>query len=71
MVASGLGVSVVPSSAADFQSEKLGLVVKSFNAPQPSRKVALAFRRSFPRKDALEIIQKAIKNAPIHGANLL
>lgn len=71
MVASGLGVSVVPSSAADFQNEKLGLVVKSFIDPKPSRKVALAFRRSFPRKDALEIIQKAINRAPITGTNLL
>lgn len=67
MVASGLGVSVVPASAAEFQNEKLGLVVKPFSDPVPSRKVALAFRRSFPRKDALEIIQQALNPISLKG----
>ncbi|NVJ64933.1 MAG: hydrogen peroxide-inducible genes activator [Gammaproteobacteria bacterium] len=71
MVASGLGVSVVPASAAEFQNEKLGLVVKSFSDPVPSRKVALAFRRSFPRKDALEIIQQALNPLALKGTSPL
>ncbi len=71
MVASGLGVSVVPASAAEFQNEKLGLVVKDFTNPVPSRKVALAFRRSFPRKDALEIIQQALSPIVLQGTKPL
>lgn len=71
MVASGLGVSVVPASATTFQNEKLGLVVKSFTDPVPSRKVALAFRRSFPRKEALEIIQQALAPIKLSGTKAL
>ncbi len=71
MVASGLGVSIVPASAAEFQNEKLGLVVKSFADPIPSRKVALAYRRSFPRKEALQVIQKALNRIRLAGTKPL
>lgn len=71
MVATGLGVSVVPASAAEFQNEQLGLVVKSFSDPVPSRKVALAFRRSFPRKEALKIIEQAVNPSAMRGVTSL
>lgn len=71
MVATGLGVSVVPASAAEFQNEKLGLVVKEFSEPVPSRKVALAFRRSFPRKEALKIIKQAVNTSNMRGVTNL
>lgn len=71
MVASGLGISVIPRSAANFHNEKLGLVTREFDKPIPSRKVALAFRRSFPRKKALEIINNALSQITIEGAKPL
>ncbi len=71
MVASGLGVSVVPASAAEFQNERLELVTKTFSDPVPSRKVALAFRRSFPRKDALKVIEQAVELNKLQGTKSL
>ena len=68
MVASGLGVSVIPHSASVYHNQKLGLVTRSFGHPKPSRKVALAFRRSFPRRQALDIITKAVSSINIAGA---
>ena len=71
MVASGLGISVIPDSAADYHNDKLGLVTRSFNDPKPSRHVALAFRRSFPRKQALELIHQALQEISVPGAKPL
>ncbi|MRX27913.1 hydrogen peroxide-inducible genes activator [Kangiella sp. HZ709] len=71
MVASGLGVSVIPASAADYHNEKLSLVVKPFSQPVPSRKIAIAFRRSFPRKDALQLLQKAVNPSLMHGTEVI
>ncbi|AOE48912.1 hydrogen peroxide-inducible genes activator [Kangiella sediminilitoris] len=67
MVASGLGISVIPKSAADFHNEKLGLVTREFDEPKPSRQVALAYRRSFPRKQALDLIKQALNTIEVPG----
>src|SRR5690606_41774191 len=50
MVASGLGVSVLPLSAANspYYSNNL-LTTRPFTAPAPYRTVALAWRVTFPR----------------------
>ncbi|PXF64144.1 hydrogen peroxide-inducible genes activator [Kangiella spongicola] len=71
MVASGLGISVIPKSAADFHNEKLGLVTREFDQPKPSRQVALAYRRSFPRKKALELIKQGLNNIEVPGTRLI
>ncbi len=61
MVASGLGVTVLPCTAAgaDRYSQRL-LAVRRFQPPAPSRTVALAWRRSFPRPRAIEALAQAI-----------
>jgi LysR family hydrogen peroxide-inducible transcriptional activator len=60
MVASGLGVSVLPATA--LQNRYLTRLVKvvPFAAPVPSRKVAIAWRQSFGRKVAVEVLAEAI-----------
>ena len=57
MVASGLGITVVPCSAAgaDQFSQRL-LTIRRFGNKAPSRQVALAWRRTFTRPDAIEVI---------------
>ena len=61
MVASGLGVSVLPSGAlAPRYASKL-LRVVPFAAPVPSRKVALAWRASFDRPAAIEALAAAMR----------
>ncbi len=60
MVASGLGVSVLPASAlAPRYASKL-LKVVPFSSPAPSRKVALAWRASFDRPVAVATLAEAI-----------
>jgi LysR family transcriptional regulator, hydrogen peroxide-inducible genes activator len=60
MVASGLGVSVLPVSALTPRYATRLLKVVPFVAPVPSRKVALAWRASFDRPAAVALLAEAI-----------
>jgi LysR family hydrogen peroxide-inducible transcriptional activator len=60
MVASGLGVSVLPSSALTPRYRMPMLKVVPFSSPAPSRKVALAWRASFDRPLAVDTLAEAI-----------
>lgn len=61
MVASGLGVTILPCSAAGAErfSERL-LSIKRFKDDTPSRLVALAWRKSFPRPEAVDAVCEAV-----------
>jgi LysR family hydrogen peroxide-inducible transcriptional activator len=60
MVASGLGVSVLPRDALTPKYHSRLVVPVPFTRPAPSRRVALAFRRSFPRPEAVKAIARAV-----------
>jgi LysR family hydrogen peroxide-inducible transcriptional activator len=62
MVASGLGVSVLPSSALTPRYATKLLKVVPFSSPVPSRKVALAWRASFDRPLAVETLVRSIQS---------
>jgi len=62
MVASGLGVSVLPTSALTPRYASKLLKVVPFATPVPSRKVALAWRASFDRPLAVETLAAAIRS---------
>ena len=61
MVASGLGVTILPCSAAgaDRFSERL-LTIRRFDHDAPSRTVALAWRKTFPRPEAITALRDAV-----------
>ncbi len=61
MVASGLGVTILPCSAAGAErfSERL-LKIRRFAHDAPSRIVALAWRKSFPRPQAIDTLRDAV-----------
>lgn len=62
MVASGLGITVVPQSATGSVHYASGLLeTRPFRDPAPYRTVALAWRASFPRPKAIDSITRAIK----------
>lgn len=68
MVASGTGVAVMPSTAADPLVGREPLVaVQSFNAPEPSRRVALVWRVTFPRPQALDAVRAAVFDCTLPG----
>lgn len=62
MVASGVGVTILPCTAAgaDRFSERL-VSIRRFSQQAPQRRVALAWRRSFPRQEAVDLLRQAIQ----------
>lgn len=63
MVASGLGISVLPHSAIHSPYYVEGVVeVRPFTAPVPTRTVAIAWRTSFPRPKAIDMLVDAVKH---------
>ena len=72
MVASGVGITVLPAAAAESRTGENRLTaVRPFAPPVPSRRVALAWRRSFPRPKAVEVIRQAILACKLPGVTLL
>jgi len=72
MVASGVGITVLPSTAADAPSAASRLVVtRPFAAPAPCRRIALAWRASFPRPGAVEAVRQAVLTCRLPGVTLL
>ena len=62
MVASGLGVSILPMSAVDSHHYAPGVIeVRPLSPPVPFRTVAIAWRASFPRPKAIEILADSIR----------
>jgi LysR family hydrogen peroxide-inducible transcriptional activator len=60
MVASGLGVSVLPRDALTPRYHSQLVVPVPFTQPVPSRRIAIAYRKSFPRPEAIAAIRESI-----------
>lgn len=67
MVASGLGITVLPASANSARYRNRLLKIIPFNKPVPSRRIALAWRKSFARTEAIDALAQAIALAKIAG----
>ncbi|MDR3214063.1 MAG: hydrogen peroxide-inducible genes activator [Azoarcus sp.] len=67
MVASGLGVTVLPSTAADELDNNPLVAVRPFASPEPSRRVVLAWRVTYPRNGAIDILRAAILDSNLPG----
>lgn len=67
MVASGIGITILPNSAAfsGHQSNQF-LTVRAFSGEPPKRTIALAWRASFPRAKAIDVMREAIKQSLPH-----
>jgi len=75
MVASGMGVTVVPQLSVrqgleDPQSHALVAYIP-FEPPVPTRRVVLAWRRSFPRYEAIAALRNAIYACELGGVERL
>jgi len=60
MVASGLGVSVLPEGALGHPYSNEMISVIPFRAPAPSRRIALAWRAGFIRPKAIDALLAAV-----------
>jgi LysR family transcriptional regulator, hydrogen peroxide-inducible genes activator len=72
MVASGIGITVLPkASVPDMQAKDGMLRYVPFSAPSPSRRVVIAWRKSFTRRPAIEAIRQAVLSCDLNGASML
>jgi LysR family hydrogen peroxide-inducible transcriptional activator len=63
MVATGLGITVLPRSAADVATYRgKSLVVREFADPVPKRTIALAWRVSYPRHQAIDTLISVLQD---------
>lgn len=59
MVASGMGISVLPESAINGQHYTDDyFLIKPFQAPQPSRTIVLAYRQAYPRTQIIDLLRQ-------------
>jgi LysR family hydrogen peroxide-inducible transcriptional activator len=70
MVASGMGVTVVPQLSVPAEGQA-HIKYIPFNEPVPTRRVVLAWRRTFPRYEAIAALRNAIYACPLVGVNRL
>lgn len=59
MVASGMGISVLPESAINAEQYADDyFIVKPFKKPTPTRNIVLAYRQAYPRTQIIELLQQ-------------
>lgn len=66
MVASGMGVTVVPQLSVPAEGSPHVKYIP-FTAPVPTRRVVLAWRRTFPRYEAIAALRNCIYACPLPG----
>ncbi|CEN55068.1 LysR substrate-binding domain-containing protein [Candidatus Methylopumilus turicensis] len=71
MVASNLGITVLPMSATISRYQNALVKAIPFRQPVPTRKIALAWRKSYGRVQAVEAIANAIRTLEMSQAGLL
>lgn len=64
MVASGVGMTILPCTASNATREdSMMLRMIPFTQPTPKRRVALVWRKSFTRPQAIQVLMEAIRQA--------
>jgi LysR family hydrogen peroxide-inducible transcriptional activator len=72
MVASGIGITVLPQASVPDMHPKDGMLrYLPFAKPVPSRRVVIAWRKSFTRHAAIEAVRQAVLSCDLHGATML
>lgn len=71
MVAGGVGVTIVPRMAAcaDRYAQRL-IEIKHFAGANPSRKIALAWRKNFTRMGAIDMLVRCIRDCSLGGVKI-
>jgi len=69
MVASGIGVAVLPATSVPERPRRDALIsYVPFRRPIPDRRVVLACRKSFTRTAAIDAVRAAVQRCPLPGA---
>ena len=72
MVAAGTGITVLPRTSI-MHSQKIESMIdiKPFKLPSPSRTVAIAWRKHYPRKEAIVTIRDTIQACSLNGVKII
>ncbi len=71
MVASGLGVTVLPMTSLSVNGKDPLLRFVPFEAPVPDRRIVIAWRKSFTRPQAIEAVRAAVVACQLPGVTML
>ncbi|HYE41149.1 MAG TPA: LysR substrate-binding domain-containing protein, partial [Ramlibacter sp.] len=72
MVASGIGLTVLPRASVPDMDAKDGMLrFVPFEEPAPSRRVVIVWRKSFTRRPAIEAIVEAVAACKLPGVDML
>lgn len=72
MVASGIGITVLPQASVKLQPDSNSMLrYVPFKAPVPSRRVVIAWRKSFTRAGAIEVLRQAVLSCKLNGVSML
>lgn len=66
MVASGMGISLLPATALT-ENDHLLFSIVPFKQPGPQRRILLAYRRNFVRPQAIDAIRNAVMHSKLSG----
>lgn len=70
MVASGMGISLLPSTALTENDHMLFSIIP-FVQPTPKRRIILAYRRNYVRPQALNAIRDAVQKSQLSGVEFV
>ena len=72
MVAAGTGITVLPhTSMLHHQHHESLIETRPFTQPSPCRTVAIAWRKHYPRKEAIATIRDTIQTSPLKGVEII
>ncbi|MCC6069675.1 LysR substrate-binding domain-containing protein [Massilia sp. GCM10020059] len=72
MVASGIGLTVLPRASVTDMHPKDGMLrYLPFDAPPPSRRVVIVWRKSFTRRAAIDAVCAAVAACDLPGIDML
>jgi LysR family hydrogen peroxide-inducible transcriptional activator len=72
MVASGIGITVLPATSVPARPDERDLLrFIPFEEPVPDRRVVLAWRKSFPRTAAIDALVAAVQECELNGVTML
>lgn len=67
MVASNLGISVFPASVRNYDINDSLVEYREFTEPVPSRRIAIVWRKSFPRTEAIKEVIESCSQVRLEG----
>jgi LysR family hydrogen peroxide-inducible transcriptional activator len=72
MVAAGTGITVLPHTSMLHNQHHESLIeTRPFTQPSPCRTVAIAWRKHYPRKEAIATIRNTIQTSPLNGVEII